>query len=121
MDSYNPVVLQSTAWETALATGSLAQMDYALVSALSLTYGLQSRYEQANRGALARLTSPQVLRPDTLDLAVYNSLKHLEDITGMETELSVVYDEADLVIEAAWINMTGKVMPMSAAMARDHP
>ena len=51
MDSYSPVVLQSTAWETALASGSLAEMDYGLVTALSLTYGLQSRYEQTNRGA----------------------------------------------------------------------
>ena len=122
MDSYNPVVLQSTAWETALATGSLARMDYALVSALSLTYGLQSRYEQANRGALSRLTSPQVLRPDTLDLAVYNSLQHLEDVTGMETELSVVYVEAELVIATAWTNMTGdKMMPMSNSQRREHP
>jgi len=58
MDSYSPVALQSTAWETALATGSLAKMDYTLVSALSLTYGLQSRYDQTNRGAKARLTNP---------------------------------------------------------------
>ena len=68
MDSYSPVVLQSTAWETALATGSLAEMDYGLVSALSLTYGLQGRYEQTNRGAMSRLTSPQALSADTLDL-----------------------------------------------------
>jgi len=99
MDSYSPVVLQSTAWETALATGSLAEMDYGLVSALSLTYGLQSRYEQTNRGAVSRLTSPQVLSNDTLDLAIYNSLQYLEDVTSMETELAVVYSEATGVIE----------------------
>ena len=102
MDSYSPVVLQSTAWETALATGSLAEMDYALVSALSLTYGLQSRYEQINHGAISRLTSPQVLSNDTLDLAVYNSLKYLKDVTGMETELAVVYTEAAGIIELNW-------------------
>lgn len=99
MDSYSPVVLQSTAWETALATGSLAKMDYGLVSALSLTYGLQSRYEQTNRGAVSRMTSPQVLSNDTLDLAIYNSLQYLEDVTSMETELAVVYSEATGVIE----------------------
>jgi len=99
MDSYSPVVLQSTAWETALATGSLAEMDYGLVTALSLTYGLQSRYEQTNRGAVSRLTSPQALSNDTLDLAVYNSLQYLEDVTSMETELAVVYSEAAGVIE----------------------
>jgi hypothetical protein len=109
MDSYSPVVLQSTAWETALATGSLAKMDYGLVSALSLTYGLQSRYEQINRGAMSRLTSPQVLSPDTLDLAIYNSLQYLEDVTRMETELAVVYTEATSVIEINWRKLTGEL------------
>jgi len=108
MDSYSPVVLQSTAWETALATGSLAKMDYGLVSALSLTYGLQSRYEQANRGSVSRLTSPQVLSPDTLDLAIYNSLHYLEDVTSMETELAVVYTEATSVIETSWRKLNGE-------------
>jgi len=109
IDSYSPVVLASTAWETALATGSLAKMDYGLVSALSLTYGLQSRYEQINRGAMSRLTSPQVLTPDTLDLAIYNSLQYLKDVTGMETELGVVYNEAELVVNSAWVKMTGEL------------
>jgi len=109
MDSYSPVVLQSTAWETALATGSLAKMDYGLVSALSLTYGLQSRYEQTNRGAVSRLTSPQVLSPDTLDLAIYNSLQYLENVTSMETELAVVYTEATSVIEMSWQKLTGEL------------
>jgi hypothetical protein len=107
MDSYSPVVLQSTAWETALATGSLAKMDYGLVSALSLTYGLQSRYEQTNRGGISRLTSPQVLSNDTLDLAIYNSLQYLEDVTRMETELAVVYTEATGVIELNWERLSG--------------
>jgi hypothetical protein len=107
MDSYSPVVLQSTAWETALATGSLAKMDYGLVSALSLTYGLQSRYEQTNRGGVSRLTSPQVLSNDTLDLAIYNSLQYLEDVTRMETELAVVYSEATGVIELNWKRLSG--------------
>jgi hypothetical protein len=99
IDSYSPVVLQSTAWETALATGSLAKMDYGLVSALSLTYGLQSRYEQINRGAKSRLTSPQVLSNETLDLAIYNSMQYLEDVTVMETELADVYTQASEVVE----------------------
>jgi len=122
MDSYSPVVLQSTAWETALATGSLAKMDYGLVSALSLTYGLQSRYEQSNRGAMSRLTSPQVLTNDTLDLAIYNSLQYLEDVTGMETELGVVYTEATSVIQLAWETMTGKEPgTQSERLQREHP
>ena len=122
MDSYSPVVLQSTAWETALATGSLAEMDYGLVSALSLTYGLQSRYEQTNRGAMSRLTSPQVLSAETLDLAIYNSLHYLEDVTSMETELGVVYTEASLVIRDAWVNLSGDEPEEDyELLRREHP
>jgi len=108
MDSYSPVALQSTAWETALATGSLAKMDYALVSALSLTYGLQSRYDQTNRGAKARLTNPQVLNDESVELAIYNSLQYLKDVTSMETELAVVYAEATDIVELNWKHMNGE-------------
>ena len=94
VESYSPVVLHSTAWETALATGSLAKMKYELVSALSMTYSLQARYLLANRAGLEELTSPHNLADDNLKLAVYNSIRHLESITGMETELSIVYGEA---------------------------
>lgn len=101
VESYTPVVLQSTAWETALATGSLAKMDYGLVSALSLTYSLQSRYQQATRTGMADLTSPQNLSDVRLSLAVYNTVRYLNEITSMESELGVVYGEATAVLEAA--------------------
>ena len=100
-ESYNPVVLQSTAWETAIATGALAKMDYNLVSALSLTYSLQNRYQQVSRNGKAQITSPQNLSQEKLDLAVYNAIRYLDDVTGMETELGVVYAEAELVIVSA--------------------
>lgn len=98
VESYAPAVLQSTAWETALATGSLAKMEYDLVSALSLTYSLQNRYLMASRSGMAELTSPQNLSEDKLNLAVYNSIRYLDDITTMEEELSVIYNEANSVI-----------------------
>ncbi len=100
-ESYNPVVLQSTAWETAIATGALAKMDYNLVSALSLTYSLQNRYQQVSRNGKAQITSPQNLSHEKLDLAVYNAIRYLDDVTGMETELGVVYAEAESVIVSA--------------------
>jgi hypothetical protein len=100
VESYSPVVLQSTAWETALATGSLAKMNYNLVSALSLTYSLQNRYTMASRSSMSELTSPQNLAEGRLKLAVYNSIRYLDTITSMEAELSGVYDEASTVIEA---------------------
>ena len=99
--SYNPVVLQSTAWETAIATGALAKMDYNLVSALSLTYSLQNRYQQVSRTGKAEMTSPQNLSQDKLDLAVYNAIRYLDEVTSMEMELGVVYSEAESVIRSA--------------------
>ncbi|MCJ7557147.1 MAG: hypothetical protein MUP90_09570 [Gammaproteobacteria bacterium] len=105
VESYNPVVLQSTAWDTALATGSVAKMDYNLVSALSFTYGLQNRYLQTTRNAMSDLTSPQNLSVERLDLAIYNSVRYLEDVTSMETELIVVFGEAEKSIQEAWIDM----------------
>ena len=101
VESYVPVVLQSAAWETALATGSLAKMDYDLVSALSLTYSLQSRYQLTSRSGMAELTSPQNLSEDKLSLALYNSIRYLDNITSMEEELGVIYGEAFSVIQAA--------------------
>jgi hypothetical protein len=69
--SYDPVMLQTTAWETALATGSLAKMDYELVSALSLTYNLQNRYLTTGQTGMVELTSAQNLSSEKLDLAAY--------------------------------------------------
>lgn len=100
-ESYAPVVLQSTAWETALATGSLAKMDYNLVSALSLTYSLQNRYQMATRSGMDALMSPQSLTPDQINLAIYNSVRYLDDTTSMEAELGAVYAEANGVVGRA--------------------
>ena len=101
VEIYSPAALQSTAWDTALATGSLAKMEYSLVSALSLTYSLQDRYDSSTRSGMNDLTSPQYLSEDKLKLAIYNSIRFLDDVTGMEEELAVIYVEASLVIEAA--------------------
>ena len=102
VESYTPATLQSTAWDTALATGSLAKMEYNLVTALSLTYSLQDRYDLTTRSGMSDLTSPQYLAEDKLKLATYNSIRFLDDVTGMETELSVTYQEAARVVLAAF-------------------
>ncbi|MFQ6005941.1 MAG: hypothetical protein ACE5OQ_10595 [Woeseia sp.] len=119
IESYSPVVLQSTAWETAIATGALAKMDYDLVSALSLTYSLQNRYQQVSRTGMADMTSPQNLSEETLDLAIYNSIRYLDDVTRMETELGVVYTEAESVIRTARKMLRGEPVsePMAAELA----
>lgn len=119
VESYTPVALQSTAWETALATGSLAKMDYSLVSALSLTYSLQNRYQLASRSGMADLTSPQNLSEEKLNLAVYNSIRYLDDITGMEEELGVIYSEAFSVIQTARTTLADEATGQYHMEARD--
>jgi hypothetical protein len=101
IESYSPVVLRSTAWDTALATGSFSKMDYSLVSALSLTYGLQNRYQELNRTGMSELTSPQNLTAERLNITVYNSIRYLEEVTRMESELGIVYSEAIAVVQSA--------------------
>ena len=117
--SYAPVVLQSTAWETALATGSLAKMEYYLVSALSLTYSLQNRYQLLSRSGMADLTSPQNLSEDKLNLAIYNSIRYLDDITSMEEELGVIYNEAFTVLQTARTNLIDGANRQSHMEARE--
>ncbi len=119
MESYNPVVLQATAWETALATGSVTKMEYELVSALSLTYGLQSRYLQATRDGITDLMRPENLLPEKLPLTVYNSVRYLDNVSAMETELSIVYVEAESVILNAWARMNDATTDKALAWGAD--
>lgn len=102
--SYDPVLLQSTAWETALATGSLAKMDYELVSALSMTYNLQDRYLKTSQLGMTELTSAQNLSSEKLDLAAYNSIRYLDIVIRMEAELQTTLELAQTVVRNA---MTG--------------
>lgn len=104
MESYESAALQSTAWETAIATGSLAKMDYNIVSALSMTYSLQNRYQIATRSGLAELTSPQNVSDDRLRLAVYNAIRYLDDVTVLEADLGATYNAAATVIESVIFN-----------------
>lgn len=105
VESYSPTAPQSTAWDTALATGSLAKMDYNLVTALSLTYSLQDRYDLTTRSRMSDLTSTQYLSDDKLRLAVYNSIRFLDDVTNMEAELGVTYVEVDRVVRSALVKL----------------
>lgn len=119
IESYSPVVLRSTAWDTALATGSLSKMDYSLVSALSLTYGLQNRYQELNRTGMSELSSPQNLTAERLNITVYNSIRYLEEVTRMESELGIVYSEAIAVVQSAIRSGNGDSSVAPEALAQD--
>lgn len=105
VESYSPAVLQSTAWDTALATGTLSKMDYNLVRVLSLTYGVQSRYQTTTVSGMNNLISPLNLSADRLRLALYNSMRYLEGVTTLEQELADTYGEAAPIIEQGLVEM----------------
>ena len=123
VESYSPATLQSTAWDTALATGSLAKMEYTVVTALSLTYGLQNRYLLATRSGMNDLTSPQNLSDDKLKLAIYNSIRYLDNVTSLESELGITYIEATSVIRLAQNKLEGELSEIVMTPMREtsHP
>lgn len=114
--SYSPARLQSTAWETALATGSLARMDYKLVLALSLTYSLQNRYATVTGSGLRELTSPQNLSDRNFRLANYNAIRYLDDVIGMEANIGFAYGEAMAVLDIA-LRENGIALPDEASVS----
>ena len=50
---------------------------------------------------MSDLTSPQYLADDNLKLAMYNAMRFLDDVTGMEVELVITYQEANRVVREA--------------------
>ena len=91
MEALQPIVLTSSAWETAVATGALGRMDYELVSALTLTYNTQQRFDDDYRSTLRLLLSPINLNQENLPITTYNAGRFVTDVTSAESELSVYY------------------------------
>jgi hypothetical protein len=83
--------LLDAAWQTALATGVLRHMDYETVSALSMTYTLQSRFNELGRDQAPVLTGDTRLHQDEVLAA---TLRYLTDVTGEEEQLQTVYAQA---------------------------
>jgi hypothetical protein len=93
LDSLQPAVLLTTAWDTALATGALAQMDYELVYAMSLTYSIQERFRsQYNSGLVDLLNS--AVSTDSAPTLAYTTSRFLNEILAAEAELLAVYQQA---------------------------
>ena len=68
---------------------------------------------------MSDLTSPQNLSDDKLKLALYNSIRFLDDVTNMETELSVIYDEATTIVQTAINTLHGIVRPDDDSNQKD--
>ena len=94
LDSLQSAVLLTSAWDTALATGALGEMDYNKVFVLSLTYSYQQKFQTIYSSRL----------DDVLDLTGNDSVsakrlsasatRYLAEITSAEGDLRAAYDEA---------------------------
>jgi hypothetical protein len=93
MEALQPIVLTSSAWQTAVATGALGRMDFELVSALTLTYNTQLRFDDNYRSVLRTLLTPNSMQQQNLELTTYNASRFIADVTAAESELSVYYEQ----------------------------
>ncbi len=91
LDGFQPALLVSTAWETAVATGALGYMDYDVVAGLSLTYNLQERLVTLNRSGMNDLLMGG-FRSGEPDLLVYTANRYMRELTEAEQGLQGVYD-----------------------------
>ena len=73
---------------------------------------MQNRYIEANRTGADELTSPQNVADGKLKLAVYNSIRYLENMTRMEVELREYYTlTLGLLSEELGEEVTDPAMP----------
>jgi hypothetical protein len=115
MEGLRPVVLHSTAWEAALATGALRYMDFETVYALSVTYSSQDRFREELRAGAPRLV-PGV---DAGLPEMQQAVGYLTEMTRSEQDLHAVYFQALKALELA----IGPGRTRASAAARDsaHP
>ena len=99
MEALQPIVLTSSAWQTAVATGALGRMEFELVSALTLTYNTQLRFDDNYRSVLRTLLTPNSLQKQNLELTSYNASRFVADVTAAESELSVYYQQTLNILE----------------------
>lgn len=98
LDSFQPAVLLTTAWDTSLATGALSEMDYELVYALSLTYSNQERFRTLYNTGLIDLLNSNVSVDRAPGLA-YAALRYANEITASEADLLPYYQQALELLE----------------------
>ncbi|NIU34440.1 MAG: hypothetical protein GWM92_00975 [Gemmatimonadetes bacterium] len=102
VEGLEPTVLLNTAWETAVATGALNYMGYETVSALSLTYSLQERFEDFSRTRLPRLNPVGTGSEGELRVAIRQALNYVQELSQREQELIGIYQQAlHLIAERA--------------------
>ena len=99
MEGILPAQFEQTAWQLALATQALVDIDPDLSFALARIYGVQARYEGLTTG----ITDAMYLRPPGENLtAFYHSLSlYYSDIVELEPALVKLYDDMLPQIDSA--------------------
>ena len=99
MEGIKPVNFEHTAWDLALVTQSLADIDSALAFELARVYGQQQIYTSLTGG----LMQAMYLRPPSENLTAFlHSVKiYLDDIVEFDPGLVKMYDEALPLIDRA--------------------
>jgi hypothetical protein len=91
IEGLRPAAIERTAWDLALATQSLADIDPQLGFALARIYTSQQAYAELTRGILQAM----YLRPpnENLDAFLRSMALYYDDVVLMEPELVRRYDE----------------------------
>lgn len=101
LDSLQPAVMLTSAWDTALATGALSEMEYETVFVLSLTYSYQDRFQTLYN---TRLNDVQDLSTDDSVTPVKlagDAIRYMAELTTSEAELLAAYDQAIELLSGA--------------------
>lgn len=90
LDGLRPFVAKKSAWETMVDTGVLHIVDFELVNALSLAYGLQGRFDELYNDGLRDLIKDSFVHHDNSDALLYSALHFFNDVGETEQELLAV-------------------------------
>ena len=100
IDGLRPPFLVETAWQTAVATGALTKMDYATVSALSLTYTLQERFREESRSGIQMVLQASNFASGHPQGAIHTADMYLQEVITNEEELRATYAQVAAVLRA---------------------
>jgi hypothetical protein len=89
-DGWQPPVLTSTAWSTAIATGALASLDFDTVREISAVYTLQDRFARQSDGSF--LTAPGALTDANIGASLISAEIFLTDVTNASLDMVAAYD-----------------------------
>jgi hypothetical protein len=89
-DGWQPPVLTTTAWSTAIATGALAHLDFDTVREISAVYALQDRFTRRSDGSF--LTAPGALTDANIGASIISAEIFLTDVTNASLDMIGVYD-----------------------------